>query len=95
MKDRREGSALVREAAGAGRLKRVRASLPNDGRTVVYSGAALRGPALAQYVVAEARDGDGVVFSRAELDEQFGDLVMLTAERGRRISGRRERCVCW
>jgi hypothetical protein len=44
-------------------------------------GATLRGPALSQYVVVEARDGYRVVFTLAELDKGFSDTTVLLAHR--------------
>ena len=43
-------------------------------------GAALRGKALAGYVVAQAQDGYQVVFSLAELDPAFIDNQILLAD---------------
>lgn len=41
----------------------------------------IRGPALAQYLVAEARDGYRVVFSLAELAPTLGNRVVLLVDR--------------
>jgi DMSO/TMAO reductase YedYZ molybdopterin-dependent catalytic subunit len=43
-------------------------------------GSALRGKALASYVLAEAQDGYQVVFSLAELDPSFVDNQVLLAD---------------
>lgn len=49
-------------------------------RAGVPQGSALRGKALASYVLAEAQDGYQVVFSLAELDPSFGDNQILVAD---------------
>lgn len=49
-------------------------------RAGVPQGAALRGKALAGYVLAEAQDGYQVVFSLAELDPAFIDNEILLAD---------------
>ena len=41
----------------------------------------VRGPALAQYVLAEARDGYRVLFSLAELAPSLGDMRVLLVDR--------------
>lgn len=46
----------------------------------VPQGSALRGKALASYVLAEAQDGYQVVFSLAELDPGFVDNHVLLAD---------------
>jgi hypothetical protein len=46
----------------------------------VPQGEALRGKALAGYVVAEAQDGYQVVFSLGELDPGFTDNELLLAD---------------
>src|SRR5262245_54873240 len=46
----------------------------------VPQGSALRGKALASYVLAEAQDGYQVVFSLAELDPGFIDNQILLAD---------------
>jgi DMSO/TMAO reductase YedYZ molybdopterin-dependent catalytic subunit len=58
-----------------------RAGVPQD--------EALRGKALATYVLAEARDGYRVVFSIAELDPSFIDNQILLADTadGKPLSG--------
>jgi DMSO/TMAO reductase YedYZ molybdopterin-dependent catalytic subunit len=45
------------------------------------TGGALRGPALATYVLCTAGDGYHVVFTLAELDSAFSDRVVLVATR--------------
>jgi hypothetical protein len=47
----------------------------------VPRGSMLRGPALSQFVVVEARDGYRVVFTLAELDKGFSDTTVLLAHR--------------
>jgi hypothetical protein len=44
-------------------------------------GEALRGPALANYLLVEATDGYRVVFALPELDPAFSDRVFLLADR--------------
>lgn len=53
----------------------------------VPDGGVLRGKSLTTYILAEARDGYQVVFSLAELSEEFGDNRVLVAdtENGRPI----------
>jgi DMSO/TMAO reductase YedYZ molybdopterin-dependent catalytic subunit len=46
----------------------------------VPQGEALRGPAMATYVLAEAADGYRVVFSLAELDAGIADSEVLVAD---------------
>src|SRR5258708_26913823 len=46
----------------------------------VPQGEALRGPAMATYVVAEGADGYRVVFSLAELDSGIADSEVLVAD---------------
>ena len=46
----------------------------------VPQGDALRGPAMAAYVVAEAADGYRVVFSLAELDAGIADSEVIVAD---------------
>lgn len=50
-------------------------------RAGVPLGGALRGPALATYVLCSAADGYRVVFALAELDSAFTDNVVLVATR--------------
>jgi len=52
-------------------------------------GSALRGKALAGYVLAEAQDGYQVVFSLGELDPGFVDNQILLADKanGKPLSG--------
>jgi hypothetical protein len=74
---------------------RVRVEIDEDGRTVVYEGVlvgeilkragaplgtALRGDAVATYVVAGAADGYQVVFSLAELDPDFTSNGIIVAD---------------
>ena len=47
----------------------------------VKFGEALRGPALANYLLVEAADGYRVVFALPELDPAFSDRVFLLADR--------------
>ena len=49
-------------------------------RAGVPQGTALRGKALASYVLAEAQDGYEVVFSLAEIDPTFIDNEILLAD---------------
>jgi len=49
-------------------------------RAGVPQGEALRGPALAMYVRAEAADGYAVVFGLAELDSSIQDSGVLVAD---------------
>lgn len=58
-------------------------------RAGVPQGSALRGKALAGYVLAEAQDGYQVVFSLAELDPAFVDHEILLADssNGKPLSG--------
>jgi DMSO/TMAO reductase YedYZ molybdopterin-dependent catalytic subunit len=46
----------------------------------VPQGEALRGPAMATYIVAEGADGYRVVFSLAELDSGIADSEVLVAD---------------
>jgi DMSO/TMAO reductase YedYZ molybdopterin-dependent catalytic subunit len=46
----------------------------------VPTGQALRGPAMAQYVIVEAADGYRAAFAVAELDPAFTDRVILLAD---------------
>ena len=46
----------------------------------VATGQALRGPAMAQYVIVEAADGYRAAFAVAELDPVFTDRVTLLAD---------------
>jgi DMSO/TMAO reductase YedYZ molybdopterin-dependent catalytic subunit len=46
----------------------------------VPQGDALRGPAMATYVLAEAADGYRVVFSLAELDAGIADSAVIVAD---------------
>jgi hypothetical protein len=46
----------------------------------VATGNDLRGKEMADYVVAEASDGYRVVFSLAELDQDFGNTQVIVAE---------------
>lgn len=50
-------------------------------RAGVEFGPALRGPAMASYVVVDAADGYRVVFSLAELDAAFGVRPVLLVDR--------------
>ncbi len=56
----------------------VEAVLARAGAT---AGSAMRGPALAQYVVVRGADGYRAVFALAELDPGFTDRVVLLADR--------------
>ena len=58
-------------------------------RAGVPQGGALRGKALAGYVLAEAQDGYQVVFSLGELDPAFIDNEILLADtaNGKALSG--------
>jgi len=47
----------------------------------VKLGEAIRGAALANYLVAEAADGYRVVFTLPEVDPAFTDLIFLLADR--------------
>ena len=47
----------------------------------VVFGEKLRGPALAQVVIASARDGYQVAYAIAELDAAFTDQIVLLADR--------------
>jgi hypothetical protein len=47
----------------------------------VKFGEALRGPALANYLLVEAADGYRVVFALPDLDFAFSDRVFLLADR--------------
>jgi DMSO/TMAO reductase YedYZ molybdopterin-dependent catalytic subunit len=49
-------------------------------RAGVAQGAALRGAALATYILAEGEDGYCVVFSLAELDNGIQDADVLVAD---------------
>ncbi len=44
-------------------------------------GKALRGKALASYVLAKAKDGYQVIFTLAELDESFGNEQVLVVDK--------------
>ncbi len=59
-------------------------------RAGVPTGAELRGPGVALYVVVEAADGYRAVFALPELDPAFTDRVILLADRrdGRPLSDR-------
>jgi hypothetical protein len=46
----------------------------------VPQGEALRGPAMATYILAEAADGYRVVFSLAELDAGIADSEVIVAD---------------
>lgn len=58
-------------------------------RAGVPQGGALRGPALAGYVLAHARDGYQVLFSLGELDPSFLESEVLVADRvdGKALTG--------
>ena len=56
------------------------AQLAQDATAPSVQGAALRGKALAGYVLAEAQDGYQVVFSLGELDPAFIDNEILLAD---------------
>ena len=62
-------------------------------RAGVPQGPALRGSALAGYVLAQAQDGYQVVFSLAELDPAFVDSEVLLADSsgGKPLSGKQGR----
>jgi DMSO/TMAO reductase YedYZ molybdopterin-dependent catalytic subunit len=61
-------------------------------------GKELRGKALAGYVLAKAADGYEVVFSLGELDQAFGNLSILVADKrdGKPLTGKQGplRLVC-
>ena len=82
-------------AADLAAMPRAAAETNNDGIAVKYEGVwlhdilkragvpageALRGPALAGYVLASAQDGYQVVFSIAELDPAFAGNPVLLAD---------------
>jgi len=50
-------------------------------RLDVPLGKALRGPAMATYVIATATDGYRVVYSLAELDPEFSGSTIMVADR--------------
>jgi hypothetical protein len=56
----------------------LRALLANAGAPFGHD---LRGPALASYVVAKAQDGYQVVFTLAELDQDFGNERIIVAHK--------------
>lgn len=99
---------LVLTAEDLGGMPRASAKTVSNGVEVVYEGVriheilkragvplgpALRGKALASYVLAEARDGYQVVFSLGELDPAFIDNEILLADtaNGKPLSGARGR----
>jgi len=49
-------------------------------RAGVKFGRSLRGPALAQYLLAEGRDGYRVVYSLAEFDSAFAEQAAILAD---------------
>jgi DMSO/TMAO reductase YedYZ molybdopterin-dependent catalytic subunit len=76
-------------------MPRTKVEVKDEGRTVVYEGvlvgeiltragaplgAALRGDAIASYVLARAADGYQVVFSLAELDPAFTSNDIIVAD---------------
>jgi len=82
-------------AADLQSMTRTRVETNDDIRTIVYEGVlvgevlkragaplgeALRGDALASYVVASATDGYQVVFSLAELDAEFASNDIIVAD---------------
>lgn len=90
-------STLVLKTGDLAAMPRAKASIPEqDGTTVEYegvplrevlakagapSGKALRGKALASYIVAKARDGYEVVFTLAELAPEFANESILVADK--------------
>src|SRR5579862_1397802 len=90
-------SALVLKAEDLARMPREKASIrEQDGTTIDYEGVplreilaragapagkALRGKALASFVLAKARDGYQVVFTLAEVAPEFANESILVADR--------------
>lgn len=90
------GQTVTLAAADLSALPRVEVIAMEGGRSHTFSGVnvsallerggvkfgrTLRGPALAQYVVAEGRDGYRVVYSLTEFDADFTDQPAILADR--------------
>ncbi len=86
---------LTLTLADLAKMPRTTVTIKEDGADVHYegvllgeilkragapSGDALRGKALASYVLCEAKDGYRVVFSLAELDPDFTDNSVIVAD---------------
>lgn len=86
---------LTLTADDLAKLPRASVRMMNNGMETVYEGVwlhealkkagvpqgeALRGKALAGYIIAEAQDGYQVVFSLGELDPGFADTEILLAD---------------
>jgi hypothetical protein len=82
-------------------MPRASATTNNDGIATVYEGVllsevlkkagvplgpALRGPALASYILASASDGYQVVFSLGELDPEMTETQILLADKANGIA---------
>lgn len=90
-------SPLTLTADDLSKMPRETVTVPDqDGTKVVYEGVLLReiltragaplgkelrGKALASYVVAKARDGYEVVFTLGEIAPEFGDQMILVADK--------------
>ena len=90
------GQTLALSSADLAALPRVEMTALEGGRSRVFSGVpvsalleraglkfgrSLRGAALAQYVVAEGRDGYRVVYALTEFDADFTDQPAILADR--------------
>jgi hypothetical protein len=86
---------LTLTAADLAKMPRTTVTIPEDGTDVHYEGvllaeilkragapvgAALRGKALASYLLCEAKDGYRVVFALAEFDPDFSDNPIIVAD---------------
>jgi len=86
---------LTLTAADLAKMPRTTVSVTEDGTDVHYggvlladilkragapNGAALRGKALASYLLCEAKDGYRVVFALAEFDPDFTDNPIIVAD---------------
>lgn len=87
--------SLTLTAADLARMPRTKAQMAGEGETVTYEGVALaellrragaptgdalRGKALASYVLLEARDGYQVVLSLGEIDPMFTSQAVVVAD---------------
>ena len=86
---------LTLTLADLGKMPRTTVTVSEDGTDVHYegvlladilkragatTGAALRGKALASYLLCEAKDGYRVVFALAEFDPDFSDNPIIVAD---------------
>jgi hypothetical protein len=88
-------TTLTLTLADLGKMPRTTVTVSEDGTDVHYegvllaeilrragapTGAALRGKALASYLLCEAKDGYRVVFALAEFDPEFNDNPIIVAD---------------